>query len=616
MKVFFCVPQLTMADSKNANIFISYCREIFDEYLTCVEYVSSEIKINQIRVTNIDKDSILVFFNAEDGNYTTEMIALITKFYDCQCRIWPIAMQSNSECRMPPQPVSHMQSFDVSCLSENRNPFKNNVRAIALIFARKIISQALSPLYRDEVLYFLSHRRIDGEYITTKLADQLRKLTRKRNVYRDVVNVEVGNDAQKDIDKNLPQSDVLIFLQTEQAKDSNYLLKELCFAMVNDIPILWLQIDNAQNNDMRIKINEQPQLRYLTSDFDDPDKLEDIANEIEEQCFKLIMLSSNQVFTYIQCLHEMNKANKIQLINDENSIFAYNVKYNSTSKDLYTPSTIYNHYVQCFGRNPQEQDFTHLVEMAKEHKIYDTYDRFFLLSNHGKRDNAHSDNKITEENYDDYFINIENVVENARPKLNKRIVISGAFPDDDPIYYNSLIEAVLVYCREIIKQGYTLVFGSHPTFQKLILDTGKLYASDCKYSIEMHMDKAYIHQYDRSELEKQCTLIVSDDLQKMRENMICKEKTELLICLGGKIKDDKSQQGVDVEVGLAQSKKIPVALVGTVGGRSSEFANEMLLQKRWSEINSFDKEFNESLFYNVNHRLMAKKLLSKLQTEL
>ncbi len=55
--------------------------------------------------------------------------------------------------------------------------------------------------------------------------------------------------------------------------------------------------------------------------------------------------------------------------------------------------------------------------------------------------------------------------------------------------------------------------------------------------------------------------------EMMRENMICKEKSELLICLGGKIKDDKSQQGVDIEVELAKSVNVPVALVGTVGGR-------------------------------------------------
>ena len=45
----------------------------------------------------------------------------------------------------------------------------------------------------------------------------------------------------------------------------------------------------------------------------------------------------------------------------------------------------------------------------------------------------------------------------------------------------------------------------------------------------------------------------------MRESMICKQKAEMMICLGGKIKVDKSQQGVDVEVALARGQDIPVS---------------------------------------------------------
>ncbi len=122
---------------------------------------------------------------------------MLKKYNDIQSRIWAIAMEKNPECRRPPEPVSNKQSFDVSCRNENRNPMKNNMKAIAQIFARKIIAQTLSPLYRDEVLYFISHRRIDGGHIAAKLADELRHLTRERNVYRDVVNVEVGDDARK-----------------------------------------------------------------------------------------------------------------------------------------------------------------------------------------------------------------------------------------------------------------------------------------------------------------------------------------------------------------------------------------------------------------------------------
>ena len=95
--------------------------------------------------------------------------------------------------------------------------------------------------------------------------------------------------------------------------------------------------------------------------------------------------------------------------------------------------------------------------------------------------------------------------------------------------------------------------------------------------------------------------------------MICKQKSEMLICLGGKIKDDKSQQGVDIEVDLARRVNIPVALVGTVGGRSSEYSFQKLTEGDWSDLNSWDKSLNEGLFYNMNHRLMIKRLLSILE---
>ena len=223
------------------------------------------------------------------------------------------------------------------------------------------------------------------------------------------------------------------------------------------------------------------------------------------------------------------------------------------------------------------------------------------------------DTKVTGENFDDYIMNLENVSGVKRQKRNKRIILSGAFPDSDEIYKNSLLEALSIYSREIIKNGYILVFGAHPTFQKLIFDIGNLYASDVKYSIEMHMDRAYIAGYDLQELEGKCTLVLSDGLQEMREKMIAKDKSELLICLGGKIKEDKSQQGVDLEVELAKKANIPVALVGTVGGRSSEYAYEKIKNNDWSDLNHWDNSLNESLFYNVNHRLMIRRLLNAIE---
>ncbi len=207
------------------------------------------------------------------------------------------------------------------------------MRAIAQIFARKIIAQTLSPLYCDEVLYFISHRRSDGEAIAAKLADGLKLLTRERNVYRDVVNVEVGNDAQKDIDRNLAFSDVLIFLQTKEAQYSDYIIKELCYALVQDIPVLWIQIDGAPYNGLSIHPGEKPMLCYQSADFECPERLIEIVDEVEEHCFQLIMNTSSQVFSYIECLNDMSRSHKIKLANDKNAALAYEIEYKVNAED-------------------------------------------------------------------------------------------------------------------------------------------------------------------------------------------------------------------------------------------------------------------------------------------
>ena len=612
MNVIFCKPELTMTALKASTEFYGACSDILNSYVTNVQYIATPFQINQLLAQEANKDDIFVFFTSERGEYTDIILKLIKKYSDAQSRIWAVAVEGNPECRRPPEPVTDKQSFDVASRRENRNPLKNNVKAIAQLFARKIVGQTLSPLYQDEVLYFISHRRKDGEHIAAKLADGLRLLTRERNVYRDVVNVKVGDDAQKDIDKHLAVSDVVIFLQTEEAQYSSYIIKELCYALVNNIPVLWIQIDNASYGKLEIHPGQGPVLSYRSEEFESNDRLEEIVDEVEDKCFQLIMNSSNQVYSYIEYLNAMGSAGKIKLTNDNNSILAYDIEYWEKTRDLYD-SGIRKHYIQCFGRNPKEDDIQNFVDKVKKENSYDKHDKLFLLSNHGCRNKYIQESKVIEENYDDYLMNLENISGAKIQRRNKRIILSGAFPDCDEIYKASLLEALVVYSREIIKNGYTLVFGAHPTFQKLIFDIGSLYASDVKYSIEMHMDKAYIGQYDLHDLQEKCTLILADGLQEMRENMICKEKGEMLICLGGKIKEDKSQQGVDIEVNLAKKGNIPVALVGTVGGRSGEYAYEKLTVGDWSDLNSWDKSLNEGLFYNMNHRLMIKRLLSTIE---
>lgn len=608
MKVIICSPECTMVQPNAARVFFDVCCGLWDDCMFEVQrlYVKSEAQMAKLRIDEASADDIFIFFNAENGKYREGFIKLLKKYSEAQCRIWPIAMEKYSECRLPPQPAQQCQSFDVSSWNEVRCPLKDNIPAIAQVFARKVVAQTLSPLYRDEVLYFISHRRSDGEGVAQKLSDELSRLTRRNRAFRDVVEVEVGDDAQAKIDEKLALSDVLIFLQTEQAQDSEYITKELCYALVNDIPILWVQIDNASYSQLSIHPGEGPALSYRSEEFDRPDRLEEIADEIEEKCFQLILNSSNQVCSYIEYLMDLSRSGNICLTSDKNSVLAYEVEYKTV--DIYDPK-IQRHYIQCFGRHPQADDVEKFFGRIKQTDFYQNSDRVFLLSRHADQNASGGDAKLMRENYDNYIVNLENVSGVPRNWHGRRIILSGAFPDCDEIYKNSLLEALSVYAKQIIRNGYTLVFGAHPTFQKIIFDVGRLYGFGMRNSIEIHMDRAYASQYDLNELGKKCTLVLADGLQEMRENMICKKKAEALICLGGKIKTNKAEQGVDIEVGLARRTGIPVALVGTVGGRSGEYALEMAKNGTWSYLNPWSNELNEKFLYSLNHRLMIRKLL-------
>lgn len=190
---------------------------------------------------------------------------------------------------------------------------------------------------------------------------------------------------------------------------------------------------------MEIRPGQGPVLSYQSEEFESRDRLEEIVDEVEDKCFQLIMNSSNQVYSYIEYVSEMGSAGKIKLSYDSNSALAYKIEYQERTRDLYD-SGIRKHYIQCFGRNPKEHDILNFIDKVKREDNYDRHDRLFLLSTHGCSNKHTREVKVIEENYDDYLMNLENVSGVKRQQRNKRIILSGAFPDYDEIYKASLLE--------------------------------------------------------------------------------------------------------------------------------------------------------------------------------
>jgi len=613
MHIVFCSPHVTSALSQDAERFFDSCRIELSNYLTNVFYLHNEFNLSKFLAESNGEGIILAFFLSKDDNYSEKMLRLITLCNNNKSIIWPIAMQK--DYRMPPDLIQKYQSFDVASQIENRKLVSENIKTIAFVFARKIISQSLPTLYYDKCRYFISHRRKDGESIAGKLADKINLLSRYRRGYRDVVEVEVGMEAQDEIDKALLECDALIFLQTPEAHDSEYIKKELYFALLHSIPILWIQIDNSDKLGFKFIPADNPNLCYKSTDFDDETELEKIANTVEEQCFYLIMNSSGSVYNYIEELKYVAQKYLCNIDEDKDNSLAYFLHYKKQRADYYEDGVV-KQYIQYYGRNPKEEDKQVLRERIG--RIENKPNSAVLLSS--TKHHNRVEGILFEDNYEDYLLNLEEKLGEAKKENNRKIIISGAFPDCDEIYKFSLSEALILYAKEIIRKGYILVFGAHPTFQEIIFKIGEIYSVDSRQYIHMYISEAFLPHYDITELNKKAKIIVtkrgdniSESLTTLRKEMILESNSEAMICMGGKIKMIKSEQGVDEEVEIAITCNMPVFLVGSVGGRSSQYANELMVSDNWSYINDAESCLNEALIYDINHRKMIRRVLSYLE---
>ena len=133
--------------------------------------------------------------------------------------------------------------------------------------------------------------RVDGEEIAANLFDKMRQQVKEVSPFRDVSCIKVGESAQDKIDHAMEKSMVFIFLHTERAIESDWIKKELRYAQLHNIPILWVQIDGADPDKIRWKPSDRPHLKYNSEQFCNEKELTGIVDEILENSFKLIMIN-------------------------------------------------------------------------------------------------------------------------------------------------------------------------------------------------------------------------------------------------------------------------------------------------------------------------------------
>lgn len=606
MSIYIINPSFIMKNHSKAHCFVKELKEQFDKYDISYSMVNNAAKY----LSKIENDSIIIIFNDESVSTDENLKKLLYLAKNKKATIYPIAM--DKETRKPLEIIADKQSYDVWEQLRCRDLSDDYLPLAARCFARKVIANIMPTMYSESGLIFISHRRLDGEEITAQLCDTLSVQFEACETFRDVTSVKVGEEAQSEIDKAMSESDAFIFIHTPESADSKWIQKELRYAILRNIPVLWVQIENADIHKLKFVPSEKPHLSYSLDEFKDIKRLTEITDEIMERTFDLIMTKSNVVFDCHNALEEMFE-DKIKCIDSEKMIFNIDVK----RKGYRYPQRDINQYVQLFGRTPTLSDKENLKKYLN--RMNDHYDSSVILTD--KVFTKKESDKIIIETYEDFMFHWGNYLQKPVSNRNSEIIISGAFPDGEEIYKQTLTDALVVFAKSILKSGYILTFGSHPTFQELFFEISKLiYPENYKEHLKMYISKWFEDKYLYSKEyynesttfnEAERNNLLSKSLTTMRKHMIQRKEVSALICMGGKIKKNKADEGIREEIALAIENGIPVFVVGSVGGCSSIVASEYKANG-WQGLNDAPLVMNNEFAESLDYVMLSKQLLDYL----
>lgn len=561
---------------------------------------------------NMQKDSLIIVFNEHAMNEDKEngCIEFLLKAIEKKIEIWPVAIDQNS--RKPQGIISKKQSYDVWEQLRSRKLDERYLKTIAKVFSRKIIARTFPTCYCENGEVFLSHRRIDGEEIAAQIYDKMVVQSKETTPFRDVVNVKVGDEAQEVIDREMEKSDIFVFIHTPAAGESDWILKELRFALLRNIPILWVQINDPDIDALKLKPSDKPHLKYQLEDFEKEESIVHIVDEILQKAFELIMDRSNQVLGYIETIENVF-GEQLEVVSQEKMIY----HVSAVRKGYHYPQRNIEQYYQIFGRTPTLDDAR---KLKAELNIVDA-DSIAIITNRVVTCSVQE--MVVFDAIQDFCYHWSKyMAEEREEEKSMEIIISGAFPDCDEIYKQSLTDALVLFAKVIIRGGYQLTFGAHPTFQELFFDVAKeIEPKKYKNMLNMYISKWFLEDSDerRKEFNDKCKVFVTDkkedrlsSLSEMRKVMIQRDEVKAVICLGGKIKKNREEEGMREEIALAREKGIPVFVVGSVGGCSAVVAKEYE-NNGFVGLNDAAEELNLMFMKDIDYFGMAQNMLNYLK---
>lgn len=488
-------PKLTLGDNNSvAETFYETFRNELEEHID----VRSFKTMMHLHTATLLREEVVIIFNREDQDYSENILNVIRQALEIGCTIVPVALFEYT--RSPVILCSKLQSFDVVDQLRQRRLSTQNIDTIAFTLTRLVMSLIQPTMAVHQMDLFISHRRKDGESLAALFYNEFRRRADEVEVFRDLINIRVGQEAQEEIEKNLLQSDAVIFIDTPLSGDSIWIEKELKIALGLNFPIVWVKIGPEDKRlDLKVKPSESPHFNYQYINEEklltDPSIIDDIIHK----AFKISRLNAMSVIDHFNRLQNLANSKKIELIPINKKTMLYQVKIPRKYKEFHYHQRPLVHFLQLFGRNPKVTDKSKFDPLLSElglqaHPQFGyNFDTALLLGPQTTiKENTYD--PICFDSIDGYVTSIQKYLkEEAIHNAKKGVIISGAFPDVEPELQQQVTNAVYSFAKAVLDKGGTVIFGSHPTFQHLILDLAKRQRPDDYISsVHMYISKFFL----------------------------------------------------------------------------------------------------------------------------
>jgi hypothetical protein len=596
--------ELSAADGANARAFLQVARN----ELQVAQVVEIRTRDNILDAEPTAADGV-VFVNPPRADVATDVEDLLERAATAGAVVLPVALDEDG--RRPTGAVGDRQSFDVVDHRRRRGLVEDQRGTAARAFAREALSR-LQPTYtKDRLRLFLCHRRADAEGLVARLGARLDVL-HAGHVFRDLVDVQAGEAAQPRIDDALASADVLVFFDTPLAGESWWIAKELAGALGRNIPLVWVRFGAETRGRTPLAVQPGSPEPHLQIDrlFLHDDEVRDLADAILEQAFALARTHVRTSQDAVRALKRYAVAHGAQL----ETLDARRMVFELTRPvpDRPYPTRPATDVVQVFARHPTDEDLLSLdgflteSNMGPHERKCRSFDAAVVLDPTATARRAVGEWSVVE--HPERFLASlpAGTALASAGQESPALLVLGAFPGGD-LASLEVDGAVHAVATTWLRLGGSIVFGGHPTFTPLIMEAARLVVPGHERKrVTVFQSEWYAAPAALADLAKNVTVRAipaaadcAASLTAMRVAMIRAEAASAVVALGGRT-DERGTHlpGIDEELRLARTARLPVHLLGGTGGRTAELALAAAGEKVPFDSlgNRLSHEANEALY--------------------